>query len=217
MALTLEQFGKALAASGLMTPEDVRAFWNAIPAAERPKDADGFAQRLLAQKLLTEFQAKQLLAGRGASLVMGDYAVLAEIGAGGMGQVYKARHRRMERIVALKVMSSAAMKDEAAVKRFQREVRAAARLEHPNIVTAYDSGEAGSVKYLVMQFVDGGDLSDLVKKNGPLPIEKAADYVVQAARGLSFAHAEGVIHRDIKPANLLLDKKGVVKLSLIHI
>ena len=212
MALTLEQFGKALAASGLMTPEDVRAFWNAIPAAERPKDAEGFAERLRAQKLLTEFQAKQLLAGRGASLVMGDYAVLAEIGAGGMGQVYKARHRRMERIVALKVMSSAAMKDEAAVKRFQREVRAAARLEHPNIVTAYDSGEAGNVKYLVMQFVDGGDLSDLVKKNGPLPIEKAADYVIQAARGLAFAHAEGVIHRDIKPANLLLDKKGVVKI-----
>ncbi len=212
MALTLEQFGKALAASGLMTPEDVRAFWNAVPAAERPKDAEGFAQRLVAQKLLTEFQAKQLLAGRGASLVMGDYAVLAEIGAGGMGQVYKARHRRMERIVALKVMSSAAMKDEAAVKRFQREVRAAARLEHPNIVTAYDSGEAGSVKYLVMQFVDGGDLSDLVKKNGPLPIEKAVDYVIQAARGLAFAHAEGVIHRDIKPANLLLDKKGIVKI-----
>ncbi|MBA4017129.1 MAG: hypothetical protein C0483_08155 [Pirellula sp.] len=212
MALTIEQFGKALAASGLMTPEDVRAFWNAIPAAERPKDADGFAQRLRAQKLLTEFQAKQLLEGKGASLVMGDYAVLAEIGAGGMGQVYKARHRRMERIVALKVMSSAAMKDEAAVKRFQREVRAAARLEHPNIVTAYDSGEAGSVKYLVMQFVDGGDLSDLVKKNGPLPIEKAVDYVLQAARGLAFAHAEGVIHRDIKPANLLLDKKGVVKI-----
>ena len=212
MALTLEQFGKALAASGLMTPEDVRAFWNAIPAAERPKDADGFAQRLVAQKLLTEFQARQMVAGRGASLVMGDYAVLAEIGAGGMGQVYKAKHRRMERIVALKVMSSAAMKDEAAVKRFQREVRAAARLEHPNIVTAYDSGEAGNVKYLVMQFVDGGDLSDLVKKNGPLPIEKAVDYVLQAARGLAFAHAEGVIHRDIKPANLLLDKKGIVKI-----
>ncbi|MGC3971573.1 MAG: serine/threonine-protein kinase [Pirellulales bacterium] len=153
-----------------------------------------------------------MLAGRGASLVMGDYVILAEIGAGGMGQVYKAKHRRMERIVALKVMSSAAMKDEAAVKRFQREVRAAAKLEHSNIVTAYDSGEAGNVKYLVMQFVDGGDLSSLVKSQGPLPIEKAVDYVLQAARGLSFAHTEGVIHRDIKPANLLVDKKNVVKI-----
>ncbi|MBL9090990.1 MAG: protein kinase, partial [Planctomycetaceae bacterium] len=151
-------------------------------------------------------------AGRGGGLVMGDYLLLAEIGAGGMGKVYKAQHRRMKRVVALKVMSSAAMQDDAAVKRFQREVEAAARLEHPNIVTAYDSGEAGKVKYLVMQFVDGGDLSDFVKKNGALPIEAAVGYVMQAAKGLAFAHAAGVVHRDIKPANLLLDKKGVVKI-----
>ncbi|MBL9080349.1 MAG: protein kinase, partial [Planctomycetales bacterium] len=151
-------------------------------------------------------------AGRGGGLVMGDYLLLAEIGAGGMGKVYKAQHRRMKRVVALKVMSSAAMQDDAAVKRFQREVEAAARLEHPNIVTAYDSGEAGKVKYLVMQFVDGGDLSDFVKKSGAMPIEAAVGYLIQAAKGLAFAHAAGVVHRDIKPANLLLDKKGVVKI-----
>jgi serine/threonine protein kinase len=212
VAVTIEQFGKALAGSGLMTPDDVRAFWSGIPAVERPKSGEDFAKRLVGQKLLTEFQAQQILAGQGATLVMGDYVILAEIGAGGMGQVYKAKHRRMERIVALKVMSSAAMKDDAAVKRFQREVRAAAKLEHPNIVTAYDSGESGKVKYLVMQFVDGGDLSTMVKAHGPLPIEKAVDFVLQAARGLSFAHGEGVIHRDIKPANLLVDKKGIVKI-----
>jgi serine/threonine protein kinase len=149
VASSVEQFGKALTASHLMTADEVRAAWGAIPATERPKDGEAFAKLLVAQKKLTEFQAKELLAGRGARLMMGEYAVLAEIGAGGMGQVYKAQHRRMKRVVALKVMSSAAMKDEAAVKRFQREVQAAARLEHPNIVTAYDSGEAGSVKYLV--------------------------------------------------------------------
>jgi serine/threonine protein kinase len=131
---------------------------------------------------LTAFQA-QNCSPAAVRLVMGDYVIVAEIGAGGMGQVYKAQHQRMKRVVALKVMSSAAMKDAAAVKRFQREVIAAARLEHPNIVTAYDSGEAGSVKYLVMQFVDGGDLSDLVKKNGPLGVERAVGYVIQAARG----------------------------------
>ena len=212
MAVSIEQFGKALVASGLFTGDEAKAFWNGLPAEARPKDGEGFAQALVAGGKLTAFQAQELLAGRGARLVMGDYVIVAEIGAGGMGQVYKAQHRRMKRVVALKVMSSAAMKDAAAVKRFQREVIAAARLEHPNIVTAYDSGEAGSVKYLVMQFVDGGDLSDLVKKNGPLGVERAVGYVMQAARGLAFAHGAGVVHRDIKPANLLLDKKGVVKI-----
>ena len=212
MPATVDQFAKALAASGLMTADDVKAFWNSLAADRRPRDGEALAQLLVEAKHLTDFQAAQILAGRGATLLMGDYVVLAEIGAGGMGQVYKARHRRMDRVVALKVMSSAAMKDEAAVKRFQREVRAAAKLEHVNIVTAYDSGEAGKVKYLVMQFVDGGDLSSLVKSRGAIPVAKAANYVLQAARGLAFAHAEGVIHRDIKPANLLVDKKGVVKI-----
>jgi formylglycine-generating enzyme required for sulfatase activity/serine/threonine protein kinase len=212
MAVSLDQFGKALVAAGFATVDEFKSLWASIPAAERPKDAAGLAKLLVAGKKLTPFQAAVLSEGRNVPLTLGDYTVLEEIGAGGMGQVYKARHKRMERVVALKVMSAAAMKDEAAVKRFQREVRAAARLEHPNIVTAYDSGEAGSVKYLVMQFVDGGDLSQLVKKNGPLPIERAVDYVLQAARGLSFAHGEGVIHRDIKPANLLLDRKGIVKI-----
>jgi serine/threonine protein kinase len=212
VAVSIEQFGKALAASGLMTADDVRALWGAIPAGERPKDGEAFGKLLVEQKKLTSFQAAEILAGRGARLIMGEYSLLAEIGAGGMGAVYKAQHRRMKRVVALKVMSGAAMRDEAAVKRFQREVQAAARLEHPNIVTAYDSGEAGNVKYLVMQFVDGGDLSDLVKKNGRCSVEQAVDYVLQAAKGLAFAHGEGVIHRDIKPANLLLDKKGIVKI-----
>jgi len=210
--MTIEQFGKAIVASGLMTADDVKAFWAAIPADGRPKNGDGFGKLLVDKSLLTPFHVAELLAGRGARLMMGDYTIVAQIGAGGMGQVYKAQHRRMKRTVALKVMSNAAMQDEAAVKRFQREVHAAAKLEHPNIVTAYDSGEAGSVKYLVMQFVDGGDLSELVKKQGRLGIEQAVGYVIQAAKGLAFAHGEGVIHRDIKPANLLLDKKGVVKI-----
>ena len=210
--MTVEQFGKALNASGLMTADDVKSFWNGIPADARPKTDADFGKLLVDKSLLTPFQVAEIIAGRGARLVMGDYTIAAQIGAGGMGQVYKANHRRMKRTVALKVMSSAAMQDEAAVKRFQREVHAAAKLEHPNIVTAYDSGESGNVKYLVMQFVDGGDLSDLVKKGGRLPIEQAVGYVIQAARGLAFAHGEGVIHRDIKPANLLLDKKGVVKI-----
>ncbi|MBL9093593.1 MAG: protein kinase [Planctomycetaceae bacterium] len=210
--MTAEQFGRAVVGAGLLSAEVLKAAWAEIAQTGKPADGEAFARRLVERGELTDFQAKQLLANRGHTLVLGDYVVLAEIGAGGMGQVYKAQHRRMNRVVALKVMSPAAMKDEAAVKRFQREVRAAARLDHPNIVTAYDSGEAGNVKYLVMQFVDGGDLSALIKQSGPLPIAQAVDYVVQAARGLGFAHAEGVVHRDIKPANLLLDPKCVVKI-----
>ena len=96
--------------------------------------------------------------------------------------------------------------------RFQREAKAAAKLNHPNIVTAYDADQANGVHFLVMEYVDGKDLSVLVKKNGPLPVGKAVNYILQAARGLEFAHKHGVIHRDIKPANLLLNAEGTVKI-----
>jgi hypothetical protein len=117
----------------------------------------------------------------------------------------------MHRIVAIKVLPAAMTKDAAAVARFEREVTAAARLEHPNIVTAHDADEAGGVHFLVMQYVDGADLAALVKQDGPFSTAKATNYILQAARGLEYAHREGVIHRDIKPANLLVDKHVVVK------
>jgi len=155
--------------------------------------------------------APELTAAR-KEQIFGEYVVLGKIGAGGMGQVFKARHRRMDRVVALKILPKSAMNSAESVKRFQREVKAAARLIHPNIVTAFDAGEHRGMHYLVMEYVDGGDLSNLIKVQGPLPVEKAVDYVLQAARGLHYAHSEGVIHRDIKPANLLVDRKGVVKI-----
>ncbi len=129
-----------------------------------------------------------------------------------MGQVFKAQHRRMERVVAIKMLPRAMLKDAAAAARFQREVVAAAKLSHSNIVHAYDADEANGVHFLVMEYVEGRDLSALVKKNGPFPVAKAVNYILQSARGLEFAHKKGVIHRDIKPANLLLDNEGVVKI-----
>ncbi len=143
--------------------------------------------------------------------VFGEYTVLDRLGAGGMGEVFKARHRRMNRIVAIKVLASAAMRSPDAVKRFQREVEAAARLSHPNIVTAYDAGEQDGVHYLVMEYVAGRDLSSLLRERGPLPPADVVNYLVQAARGLGYAHNKGVVHRDIKPGNLLLDEEGTVK------
>src|SRR5688572_23350207 len=159
MAMSLEQFGRALATSGVLSAEELKAFWSALPAAARPKSVESLAELLMAADRLTAYQFDVLSSGRAAPLTYDEYIVLSEIGAGGMGQVFRARHSRMDRVVALKVMIASALKDETAVKRFQREVRAAAKLEHPNIVAAYDSGECGKITYLVMQYVDGRDLA----------------------------------------------------------
>jgi len=118
----------------------------------------------------------------------------------------------MDRIVALKLLSPAAMKSPGAVKRFQREARAAGKLVHPNIVTAYDADEDHGRPFLVTEYVDGENLSAIIRQRGVLSLGRAVDYILQAARGLEYAHANGVIHRDIKPSNLLLDKQNTIKI-----
>jgi serine/threonine protein kinase len=142
---------------------------------------------------------------------LGAYVLEESIGAGGMGRVYKAVHQRMQRTVAIKVLAPRWLGCEEARQRFRREVESAARLSHPHIVTAFDAGEAGGHHYLVMEYVPGRNLAEVVKQAGPLPVEAALDYVLQAARGLEHAHDKGIIHRDIKPWNLLLDDSGTVK------
>ena len=125
MSVTTDQFGKALITSGLMTADEVKALWAALPAGERPKDGPAFAALLVKRGQLNEFQAKELLSGSNMPLVLGDYVLLSKIGAGGMGQVYKAQHRHMDRLAAIKLLPAAMTKDEGTVKRFQREVQAA--------------------------------------------------------------------------------------------
>jgi serine/threonine protein kinase len=197
--------------SGPLAADPESVWQDAVDGVDAKRRAM-LAQTLVEQGRLTAFQARRLLAGQGASLVLDEYVLLDEIGAGGMGCVYKAIHRRMKRIVALKTIAPAALNDSAAVRRFEREMQAVAQLEHPNIVTAHDAGQAGDVHFLVMQFIEGSDLASTVRKKGPLPVAKAIDYVLQAARGLAFAHSQGVVHRDIKPGNLLLDVNGTVKI-----
>lgn len=209
MAVALEQFVKQLEDSGVLAGDTLREF---LPPRAAPKDAEDLARELIRHKKLTKFQAEMLWIGQGKSLILGNYVLLEKIGQGGMGAVYKAEHRRMQRTVAIKILPPAMMKDSTASTRFQREVVAAAKLEHQNIVAAYDADQANGIHFLVMQYVEGSDLSALVKKNGPLPVAQAINSILQAARGLEFAHKKGVVHRDIKPANLLLGTDGVLKI-----
>jgi serine/threonine protein kinase len=143
---------------------------------------------------------------------IGSYTIIRLIGLGGMGAVYEAEHRRMRRKVALKMISPSALEHPEALQRFHREAQAMARLEHPNIVTAHDADQVGDINFLVMQYVDGDDLSTMVKNRGALPVDMALSFMVQTARGLEYAHQEGVIHRDIKPSNLIVGSNGLVKI-----
>jgi len=147
----------------------------------------------------------------GPGMILGQYVLLEAIGAGGMGRVFKARHQVMNRLAAVKLLAPERFCSNEARARFRREAEAAARLTHPHIVASYDAGQADGRDFLVMEYIEGPNLSELVKRDGPLPVAAAVDYVGQAARGLAYAHAAGVIHRDVKPANLLVDAAGVVK------
>ncbi|MFH1919610.1 MAG: serine/threonine-protein kinase, partial [Planctomycetota bacterium] len=211
MAASLEQFVENLIASGLFVAAELAAFQESFPPEKKPYDAQALARELNRAGKLTQYQAAQVYQGKTTGLLLGDCVVLDRIGAGGMGEVFKARHRTMDRTVAVKVLPAKAMQSKQAVERFHREVKAAARLDHPNIVTAYDAGEAEGIHFLVMQYVEGQDLAHVVAGRGPLPVEEAVGYVIQAARGLEYAHRQGVVHRDIKPGNLLLDSEGTVK------
>ena len=208
-SLSLDEFTSCITLAGLMTAEQLSSFQSGL---SEPVDATELARQLVKKQRLTAYQANTICEGKTDGLVYGDYVILGRIGAGGMGQVFKARHRRMKRVVALKILPPEAVSSPNAVERFEREVEAAARLLHPNIIVAHDAGEANGVHYLVMECVDGSDLSSLVKENGPVSVAKAVDYIKQATTGLAFAHGKGVVHRDIKPANLLLDGEGTVKI-----
>jgi serine/threonine-protein kinase len=176
--------------------------------------AKQFCQELLRRGWLTTFQINQLVKGEAAELVLGPYLLLDRLGAGGMGQVYKARHLRLDRIEAVKVIRPDLLASPGVLQRFQREARAAAQLSHVNIVAVRHADEVGGRHFLVMEYVEGTDLGQLVGKDGPLPVGLACDLIRQAALGLQHAHERGLVHRDIKPSNLLLVAEGsVVKVA----
>ncbi len=151
--------------------------------------------------------------GRLAPAAIPGYRIEGVIGTGGMGTVYLARQLSLDRPVALKVMSTAWASDPVFAARFVREAYAAAQLGHPNVVQIFDIGECGGARYFSMEYVAGKCLADVIRLDGPLDVETAVGYALQAARGLKHAHDRGIIHRDVKPDNLLLDKHGVVKVA----
>ena len=213
MPLTVAQFTQQLMSSGVMSEEQLRESLGSVASdSAPPADGEQLAHELVSQKRLTEYQAEQLCAGKGKSLSLGNYLVLDKLGQGGMGVVLKAEHKRLKRVVALKVISPAAIKSPDAVKRFRREVEAVAKLSHPNIVAAFDADESDGSHFLVMEYVVGADLALFVKQHGPMSVERAVHCILQAADGLEFAHRQGIVHRDIKPHNLLLDETDRVRI-----
>jgi formylglycine-generating enzyme required for sulfatase activity/WD40 repeat protein/serine/threonine protein kinase len=185
-----------------------------VLAREKPlADARALARILVQRGWLTPYQVNELLLGRGQRLLLGSYVLLDLLGEGGMGQVFKARNWKLGQIVAVKLIRKERLTNPASIKRFYREIRAAAALEHPNIVRAIDADEVDGTHLFVMEFVEGTDLNKLVKTQGALDVRLACDYVRQAALGLQHAHERGLVHRDIKPHNLLEVSGGAIRSS----
>lgn len=161
---------------------------------------------------ITDYQTRVISRGKANLLLMQNYLILDKIGKGSMGMVFRAEHINMKRVVALKVLVSKQSQDRLRIERFLREIRAAGQLKHPNIVVAYDSNQAHGYWFLVSEFVEGNNLEEFVKENGPVGRDLAIDIILQVAEGLAFAHGVGVIHRDIKPSNLIRNPIGDVKI-----
>lgn len=143
---------------------------------------------------------------------LAEYKILSKLGEGGMGAVYKAQHRRLEKIVAIKTLRANRLANREQISRFEREMKAVGRLDHPNLIRAHDAGEVKGIHFLVMEYVDGLDFSQVVKLHKRLPVADACEAIRQAALGLQHAKENSMVHRDIKPSNLIVDRKGKVKI-----
>jgi serine/threonine protein kinase len=211
---TIEEFLELGKKSGLLDQRRLDGYVeNKRASSALPSAPGSLADAMVRDGLLTPFQARQLLHGKWRGFIIaGKYRLLCRLGAGGMGTVYLCEHTIMRRRVAVKVLPASRLHDPATVERFHREARAAAALDHPNIVHAHDVGYDDKVHFLVMEYINGVNLDQLVRQQGPLGVRRAARYVADAAAGLQHAHEAGLVHRDIKPANLLIDRSDTVKI-----
>ncbi len=215
-------FLSLLQKSGLLTAAQLQTAQNAARELHKNRATDpasasveSLAKELVSQGLLTQWQANQLLKGQ-TGFVLGKYSLLAQVGKGGMGHVFKARDGETGAIVAIKVMSRKLTGNQTLVNRFRREIRASSQLKSPNIVRTLDAGRVGKVDFMVMEFVNGDQLDRIVSRITAIPVSIACDMIRQAALGLKHAHEQKMVHRDIKPGNLIIDwspdGKGTVKI-----
>lgn len=211
---TNEAFLELVRQSGLIESERLDAYLEQrLAVGVLPSEPKELAPVLIREGLLTRFQAHELLQGKFRGFTFGNkYKVLERLGCGRNSNVFLCEQLSMRRKVVLKILPLAKAENPVALARFDREARAAGALQHPNIVHTYDNGQEKDLHFIVMEYVDGSSLEEIVQKHGPMAIDRAADYMRQTATGLQHIHQTGLIHRDIKPANLLLDRQGVVKI-----
>jgi serine/threonine-protein kinase len=192
----------ALVKYGLLTAEQMQEVLQHMQ--RRFQDPQLMARAMLQRNWLTPYQVNHLLQGHAKDLVLGSYLLLERLGEGGMGQVYKAKHKKLDRVVALKLIRRDLVASAEAIQRFRQEIETAAQLSHPNIVLAYDADEIDGTHFYTMEYVEGTTLGHLVRRSGAMSVTLACDYIRQAAVGLQHAHERGLVHRDIKPSNLML-------------
>jgi len=207
--------------SDLVTQEQMKDALDALADAQRASEGvevlqvevsdEQLADQLVFNGVISEYQAEQLKSGR-TKFNLGPYVITGWIGQGGMGQVFKGEHMVLGRVSAIKVLPLDKTTDYA-ISNFHREIKLQARMDHPNLVRAYDAGHDGKVHFLVTEYVPGHDLRRLIRNQGKLTVAEAAGVVMQIAQGLYYAHQQGLIHRDIKPGNILVTEDGTAKLS----
>lgn len=196
--------------SGVLSDRQFADLKTKVLHGDYPNKTSALAERLVKDNILSEYQARRFLANKPHGLLVGRYVIVDRIGSGSMGRVYKAHHRMMARDVALKIIAPEIVTNERVVARFQREMRLVARLDHPNVIRAFDADQVSRLLYIVMEYVQGISLGQRLRQ-GVVPPMEMADYAAQAALGLAHAHAQGIVHRDVKPSNLLLTPDRQVK------
>jgi serine/threonine-protein kinase len=197
--------------SGILSDRQLADIKTKVLRGEYPLDPVALAERLVRDEILTGYQAKRFLGNKPHGLLVGKYIILDRIGSGSMGRVYKAHHQMMDRVVALKIIAPEIASNERVAARFQREMKLVGRLDHPNVVRAFDADRINKVLFIVMEYVPGQSLGERLKK-GPIPPAEMFEYASQAALGLAHAHQQGMVHRDIKPSNMLLTEDRKIKI-----
>jgi serine/threonine protein kinase len=205
MELTVQNVYGLLLRSKLLSIDEARAMF--ARWQQEAKDAAAnlakFASWMVANKYLTEYQAQLLARGHAEGFFLNEYKILDRLGKGRMAGVYKAQHQ-LGQIVAIKVLPPSKAKEANLLGRFHRESRLALRLKHPNIVRTFQTGADGGLNYIVMEYLEGETLEDILAQRGKMPPGEAVRLIYQALQGLQHIHAQGLVHRDLKPSNMML-------------